>query len=603
MGMAYYDTEVGIKHPALKYDLFGKLVHACQKKGIAVSAYLNGGLSNEEGIRHRDWTTIDFDGREYSEERFTPYVRRMCYNSPYRKHLIAMIKEIAEKYPVSGFFIDCMSAHPCICPTCIKEMRKSGINWNDKSEVTEFSRSSAAKLAQDISAAVKKINRDYLLYFNGVDYETQLEAGTYFECECIPSRSDWGYEYLPVLSHYMRTLNNGSVPLLNMNGRFHDWGDFGGLRPENAIKSELLYGLANGMRPNIGDHFHPRGDINEPVFGMIRNVYKELQRYEEWFDNASNLAEIAVVYPKTLSEIRQDEELRGVVRMLSELKQQFDIVTKASDWDKYQILIFPDSILFDKEIAGRVKNHLRAGKKIIASAFSGLDLTKQKFVLENDWGVIYDGDCDFSPAYFVSSGSLSEGIPEMPNSTYSEGAKIKALESTKICAKIVKPYFDTQWDGLHAFFYNPPERETDLPFLVVNNNVAHFSHAIFSGYKKWASIPLRKIFSNVLDHFLPEPILKTRNLPSFARAFVCEQNSRRIIHILAYLPEKRGHDSEIIEDEISIADIEIALHQDAGDTQKLYLAPENKNIKFTTENNYIKFKLPLLKGYAMIIVE
>ena len=31
-GMAYYDTEIGIKHPSLKYDLFGKLAEACQRK-------------------------------------------------------------------------------------------------------------------------------------------------------------------------------------------------------------------------------------------------------------------------------------------------------------------------------------------------------------------------------------------------------------------------------------------------------------------------------------------------------------------------------------------------------------------------------------------
>ena len=47
-GSAYYDTQIGYKHPSLKRDLFGEIVKSCHKKGIRVSAYFNGGLSDEE---------------------------------------------------------------------------------------------------------------------------------------------------------------------------------------------------------------------------------------------------------------------------------------------------------------------------------------------------------------------------------------------------------------------------------------------------------------------------------------------------------------------------------------------------------------------------
>ena len=139
LGMAYYDTKIGIKHPSLKYDLFGKLAEACQRKGIALTAYLNGGISSAEGVLHRDWTTLAFDGREYRDPRFTPYVRTMCYNSPYRDHLISMVEEIAKKYPVSGFFIDCLQVFYCVCPICVKEMKERGIDYNKREEVGKFS--------------------------------------------------------------------------------------------------------------------------------------------------------------------------------------------------------------------------------------------------------------------------------------------------------------------------------------------------------------------------------------------------------------------------------------------------------------------------------
>ena len=79
---------------------------------------------------------------------------------------------------------------------------------------------------------------------------------------------------MPVMAHYVRTL--GDMPVLNMTGRFYEWGYFGGLLPEESIKSELLYGLANTMRPNIGGHFHPRGDYETPVLNRIEKIYKSL---------------------------------------------------------------------------------------------------------------------------------------------------------------------------------------------------------------------------------------------------------------------------------------------------------------------------------------
>jgi hypothetical protein len=58
LGMAYYDTKVGIRHPSLQYDLIGRMSEACRKNGITLSVYFNVGLSHEEGLLHRDWLKV-----------------------------------------------------------------------------------------------------------------------------------------------------------------------------------------------------------------------------------------------------------------------------------------------------------------------------------------------------------------------------------------------------------------------------------------------------------------------------------------------------------------------------------------------------------------
>jgi hypothetical protein len=600
VGMAYYDTKIGIKHPSLKYDLFGKLAEACQRKGIFLTAYLNGGISSEEGLRHRDWTTLYFDGRSYREDRFTPFVRTMCYNSPYRNHLISMVEEIARNYPVAGFFIDCLGGYPCVCPICVKEMKERGIDWKVESEVIKFSEFSALRLSRDIAQAAKAINPEYLLYFNGPSFEEQTDVGTYLECECLPT-GGWGYEFLPIMSHYMRTL--GDKPVLNMNGRFYNWGDFGGLRPEAAIKSELLYGLTNGMRPNIGGHFHPRGDLETAVLDRIEKIYKELQTMEPWFDNAKNITEIALVYPKSIYEIRCNKSLSGAVRMLCELKQQFDIVTEFSDWSKYQVLVIPDDVIFSEETARRVKAHIAVGKAVIASAWSGLDSGKKNFVLEKEWGIKCKNGCEFDPAYFVAGPEVNHGLPDMPLSLYSSGTDIEALPGTQVYAYLVAPYYNRHWDGEHAFFYNPPDKVTDKPALAIYKNFAYFSHQIFAGYHLQASVELRQLFANVLEKFLPRPLLKTENLPSFARAFVTEQSGRRIVHVLTYVPELRGETTQMIEESVTVLDVKVALRLDGKTPEQVYLAPNRQALTFDVRDGYIEAVIPVVNGYSMAVFE
>ncbi|MDR2916866.1 MAG: alpha-L-fucosidase [Tannerella sp.] len=597
-GLAYYDTRIGTKHPSLKYDLFGKLSDTCSKKGIALAAYFNAGISSEEGLQHRDWTTLYFDGRSLREPRLTPHVRTMCYNSGYRDHLIAMVKEVVSNYAVAGLMIDCLISYPCICPVCVKEMKKNGIDWSDPDSVTCFSEDSAIRLAKDIAEEAKKINPGLLISNNYPPYEKLKGINNYYDVIGLPA-SD-GYEFIPVMAHYVRTL--GNMPVINMTGRFYDWGDFGGLLPEEAIKSELLYGLANGMRPSIGGHFHPRGDLETAVLDRIRKIYTDLQTREEWYDKATPVTDIAIVYPKTIHHLRNDVELRSAVRMLCELKQQFNVVTLSSDWSKYKVLIFPDSVLFTDETAQRVKTHIDAGKTVISTGFSGLNIRKNGFALEKEWGIKYEGENDFNPAYLTVGKKFNAGLPEMPLSLYSSGTDVRPLADTKVEANLIKPYQNISWDGDYAILYNPPQEVTDKPGLTVNGNVIHFSHRLFSGYYDKASVELRRLSSNVLNAFHREPVLKTENLPAFARVFVTAQPNRRMVHLLSYLPEMRGK-TPIIEEGIELSHVKIMLRDENKIIKKVYLAPEKTELPANHLNGYAEVTIPKSQGYSLIVFE
>ena len=191
----------------------------------------------------------------------------------------------------------------------------------------------------------------------------------------------------------------------------------------------------------------------------------------------------------------------------------------------------------------------------------------------------------------------------MPLSLYSSGIEVDALPDTSSEAYLIKPYYNRHWDGEHAFYYNPPDKVTDLPALTICGKVAHFSHRIFSGYHLQAPVELRRLFASVLEEFLPEPLIKTGNLPSFARVFVTEQPGRRIVHILSYVPELRGEKTEMIEEPIPVINAKIALRTDGEGLEHIYMVPEGKEMPAETHNGYTHVTIPIINGYAMIIFQ
>jgi hypothetical protein len=611
LGMAYYNTRIGIRHPSLTYDMFGRLAGACEARGIALTAYINVGLSHEEGLLHREWTIVTEEGYAYRPDRLNHFFRNMCYNTPYAEHITRMSVEVVKDYPVAGLFFDCFHTIPCVGVECIREMKKLGLDWTNPSQLHDYNYQKILRMARRLSDGVRAIKPDLLLYFNGVDYEAQEELGSYLEFECLPT-GGWGYESLPFGARYLRTLGK---PVLNMTGRFHkSWGDFGGIRTEASLEYDCLYGIANAMRTTIGDHFHPRGDINRAVFDLDKRIYQRLQKLEPWLDQATALTDAAILQlePYPGYKYREPEQskrysrnfnaMKGANRMLCELKMQFDVVSAASSWDRYQLLVLPDFITPEKDIASRIEAHLRKGGAILSTGWSGLDPGRQQFIF-NDWGLRYLGDDPFDPAFIKVNRALAEGMPDMPVTLYERGAAVEALRGTEVLAEIVAPYYSRQWDGEHHFVYLPPDKPTGRPAATQRGKVGYLSHPVFTIYHKSAPVPMRQLVANLLARILPSPLLKTSGLPSFGRATITAQNRRRMVHLLAYVPERRGEVTEMIEEPIEVSNAQVALRIDNRPVRRVYLAPSEQEIPFAESGGYLQATVPPFKGYTMVVFE
>jgi hypothetical protein len=410
------------------------------------------------------------------------------------------------------------------------------------------------------------------------------------------------------MARYIRNL--GDKPVLNMSGRFHEsWGDFGGLRTEPSLEYDCINGVANGMRPTVGDHFHPRGDINQPMFDLIKGIYGRLQKLEPWIDGARPVTELAVIFPEDNFNFGIPESSNGILaaygisRLLCELKYQFDILTADLDFTRYKVLILADCVPLTNGLDKRIKAFLANGGKIISTGRSGLDGEGKDFAL-SEWGVKFKGESPHDPAYMAPpSGKLAAGFPDMPVTLYERGIDMDAIAGTEVLAEIIAPYYNSGFDGEHAFLYLPPDKKTGKPAITRKGNVVHFSHSFCINYYKHAQVPMKALFGNILAELLPAPIVKVTNMPSFARVTVSSQPGRTMVYLMSYVPEKRGDKIEMIEEAIAIHGAKLAVRLDGARPRKVYLAPEGKELSFIIKNNYTCVDVPAFSGYALIVFE
>ena len=424
---------------------------------------------------------------------------------------------------------------------------------------------------------------------------------SHFEAECLPT-GGWGYEYFPIMAHYLPVIANGKQ-ILNMTGRFNAWGDFGGLRTQEGLEYDMFYGLAHGLRPDIADHIHPSYEWPQPVVDAIRQVYDNVRQYDKWAFGAWKAPEVAVVYFRDSEHtLPMSRQLQSAVRMLTELKVQFDLVTTYVPWDKYKLLIFPDNVLFNDEIAERVRRHVAKGGKVFATGASGLDQAKDGFALPDLWPATYVGPYKFNQTFYQPEGRFTQGFPDMPMSLYATGEEVKAAEGSQVEMYYVQPYRNMGWDGLRVNFYVAPHFKSNVPFLLEKGNVMYMSGNIFSGYASKAPRQHKDLVRKIIDYLCPEQLLKTEGLPSFARAFLQFQKDCAMVHLLSYCPEKRG-DAIAIEDRPLVCNAKIAVRLDGRNFSRAFLAPDGESLQMSIEGGYCEVTIPQFAGYALLVLE
>ncbi|MBZ4644585.1 MAG: hypothetical protein PWR27_2035 [Petroclostridium sp.] len=631
-GMLYYDSKLFPErvHPHLKNkNILKEQIEACHKRGIRVPIYITVQWDYYTAQEHPEWLSITEEGsinggpEDGPQKPYEPgFYHTLCVNTPYRDFLKAHTKEVLEMFdPADGLFFDIVFPVDCSCKDCRKGMLEKGFRPHVKEDRLKYAQQMINEFKMDITQFVRQFNKECSIFYNrghvGTAHRPVVDAYSHFELESLPS-GIWGYLHFPITIRYARNLG---LDCLAQTGKFHTmWGDFHSFKNKAALEFECFNMLALNAKCMIGDQLDPNGKISKPVYDLIGSVYSQVEKKEPWCKNAKPVTEIGVFTPEEFFGAgigALPPSLQGITRMLQEGAYQFDVIDSESDFSRYKVLVLPDNIPVNEELANKLKKYLAVGGAVIASFESGLNEQKSEFGFK-ELGVRLKDEltCDIygNPVkgkvfprfdyadYIIPRGEIGKGLPETEHVMYIKGLEVEALPGSEVLADVILSHFNRTYEHFCSHRQTPSSGKVGYSGIVKNGNVIYFAHPIFTQYYQNAPRWCKQLFMNALDMFMKEPLLRHEG-PSTMLATVNEQEkeNRWVVHLLHYIPERRCQDIDIIEDVIPLYDVKVSI-KTSKEVKDVTLVPEHEALKFDMKDGRLEFTVPKINGHQMIAI-
>ena len=607
-GYIYFDTRAfpERRHPHLQGDLLREQIAACHARNIRVPIYLTVQWDHFTAERHPEWLCLEADGRIQGTPPYQAgFYRKLCVNTPYVDFLKAHVREVLEELEVDGFFFDIVQPNDCSCRYCREGMEGEGLDPSDEEARKEYGMRIVNQFKRDLTGFVRQFNQDCTIFYNaghiGPRHRQVADAYTHFELESLPS-GGWGYLHFPLAIRYARNLG---ADCLGMTGKFHtSWGDFHSFKNPAALEFECFQMLALNAKCSIGDQLHPEGEICQTTYGLIGAVYAEVEKKEPWCRGGRPLSEIGVLTPEEFSGgsfTDLPESILGAVRMLQEGAHQFEILDSDSDFARYRVLVLPDEIPVSTELNSKIGKYLAEGGALLASHRSGLNQEQDGFSLDG-LGVRFKGEAPYSPDFIVPAGEIGNDLPATEHAMYLKGLEVEATEGGEVLAGVVVPYFNRTYQHFCSHRHTPSRGREGYPGIVQRASCIYFAHPIFTQYTQNAPRWCKTLFLNALDRLLPDPLLRLEAPSTTLTALNAQEEEKRwVLHLLHYIPERRGQDFDIVEDVIPIFDVQVSVRV-PEQVASVAGAPGEEPLEFFQKDGRVEFAVPRVEGHQMVAV-
>jgi hypothetical protein len=614
-GLSYYPTRAGTVHPSLRFDLLGRQIEACRRRGIVTPVYLSVRVDEHHARRDPGWIARLKDGKLWKwGDTLTPAWYQHCLNNPaYVEELAAQAVEVLKWYDAEGLFFDmCYCPDPgCYCPRCYDGMRRLGLDFASDDDHRRFEYLVTRDYTRRLARAVRGVRRNATLFFNGrmrPDIAGELDVFSHLEIEALPT-GGWGYAFFPIHARYARVHPR---PVQGMTARFHkSWADFGGLKSKDQMLYEAGTILAAGAVMNVGDQCHPRGTLDRGAYEVIGEAFRHVERCEPWCVGARAAAEVGVMMlppapgadgaaASPAGAARLSPAADGAGRMLLELHHQFNLIYPDTDLAPYRAVILPDTGWIGPDLRRSLAAFLRGGGAILASHEAGL--ADGVFTCPGLPGR-YAGAFPSKPCYLHLGRELGRGLPDSRYVFYEDSAQVRPAAGAARLGRLCTSYFNRSYDRFCSHNQTPDDRPTSWPVAVVRGRVGYLAPAVFRAYREHAYALYKELAGRVLDRLLPEPLVRA-DAPSAMEVSVNRQSRPRrlVVHLVNFQPQRRHRDVEWIEQIYPVRDLPLAVRTERR-PRAVYLAPSRLPLPFDMHGAYCTVTVPEVHAHQMVVFE
>ena len=520
-GWSYYPTKAGAPHPNLaRPDLLGDMVHALNAADIECPIYISVMWDERNARLHPEWRVISATpNNHFAPTQLQAGWHTLCLNHPaYHEELLAQSREVASSYETPGLFFDIILTPDCVCPACIQTMAEEGLDPENPADRLRKDELVNERFRSRMSAALRAEFPGLRIFYNCGHIHKQgpkrFASYSHLELESLPT-GGWGYSHFPSSARYAATLGFDFVA---HTGKFHtSWGEFGGFKHPDALEFEAAQMVALGSKCLVGDQLHPDGTINPDTYASIGPAYARIEKLEPFLEGARQVTDVAFLTSEYFHPLgsRNNVSDDGAAQMLLELQIPFDVIDPSVAFETYKLIILPDEIPLDNQLAARFKAYLASGGRLLMSGTSAMNADGTFAV---DAGVRRQGSpVAFNPSYIRASRELDPQLTLSPFVAYgvaetivAEGAQVVAADIQDEKGRALETRFGkdklrfvhcdvTDLKQLEAIMAEAPKAFGSLD--VVWNNAGHggtptsVEELDFDGYDQTMNLLLKQVFA------------------------------------------------------------------------------------------------------------
>lgn len=438
-GLAYYPSAIVPQHPGLAgRDYFGEVSSRLKAAGVRVIAYINWLNS-----AHPEWRVVPVGASEAEVRKSAPLTswanpdlpeyrvqalpggawQVPCANSPRREQVVALAREICERYHPDAFHLDMFHCvEPCVCEFCRpslaallgtenptwEELRagwRTYIDWKAERQASLIAELTAVLHEYGVVAAHNAsvpLTPELIGFGEGWLPHLDVFLSEAFEAFYSPC-CDLNTSSLTVKLHHALGMPSWMLRTSH-SAHYGHW-------PISKAQWELS---ASAVKANNGGAFGPCGIGAYPDTTTAKRLYDNVRHGFDFYMADDDLAEGAVSQAKVAllfswatrkySGPRGDyywlEELTGWSRLLTEEHYPFDAViaerlTSPDDLAQYSLVILPEPVNLSTACCEALRQWVEAGGTLIATGETSLEDEKgfwrEDFGLAEVLGITWEG--------------------------------------------------------------------------------------------------------------------------------------------------------------------------------------------------------------------